>query len=261
MANIIPTVIRLHFVVFSVWLFASLPSFHSNNVSETTMASALFSGSNEVQPEIQPASIRTEIQRLLESGIIFFNDNEEDHALVMFKKAYLLSRSILEPHVQSRCLFNLGAAYIMTGKPKKALKCLWKIKETGAQEKDGDLYFNMAAAYDDMGEYVKAVEFYRKAIDEYDVSQTQSTADALVKVAYCLVSTDDLASAAQSFRLAGHVYRKIQQLEDGAMAMREAANYFLQSQTYTREEVLETLQACNQLCTGITNQALLGIPK
>lgn len=225
------------------------------------MASAPFSGSSKVPPENQPISLKMEIQRLLQAGTISFNGNEEAHALAMFKKAYLLSRSILEPDVQLRCLFNLGAAYIITGKPKKALKCLWKIKEADAQKKDGDLYFNIAAAYDDMGKYTKAVEFYRKAIKEYDMSQTQSTADALVKVAYCLVSTGDLTAAAQSFHLAGRVYQKVQQPEYAAMAMREAANYFLRNQTYTQEDVLKILQACSQLCTEITNKALLGISK
>ncbi|XP_053221256.1 tetratricopeptide repeat protein 24-like [Podarcis raffonei] len=223
------------------------------------MASAPpISGSVGDQPVSQLGSVQTEMQRLLKAGICLFSSNEEGQALAAFKKAYRLSGSLPEPRSKAKCLFNLGAAYIATSKPQKGLKCLLKAKELGAEEKDGDLSFNMGAAYDDMREYAKAAEFYGKAIQEYSTNQTQSAADALIKLAYCLVSTGDVESAAQSFRLAGQAYQRVQLPEDAAMAMREAANYFLQSPVYSPDDVLESLQACSRLCTKIRNQELLG---
>nr|XP_034987793.1 tetratricopeptide repeat protein 24-like [Zootoca vivipara] len=224
------------------------------------MASAPpISGSVGDQPVSQLGSVQAEMQRLLKSGICLFSSNEEGQALAAFKKAYRLSGSLPEPRSsQAKCLFNLGAAYIVTGKPQKGLKCLLKAKELGAEEEDGDLSFNVGAAYDDMREYAKAAEFYRKAIQEYSTNQTQSAADALIKLAYCLVNTGDVESAAQSFRLAGQAYQGVQLPEDAAMAMREAANYFLRSPGYSPDDVLESLQACSQSCTKIKNRELLG---
>lgn len=239
---------------YNEYVLASLLSFRHFIATSETMASPW------VPVEDRPASIQTEmIQRLLKEGIQFYKGDEDARALVMFKKAYVLSVSLQEPLTQARCLLNLGAAYITAGKLKKALKCLHRCKETGAMEKDGDLSFNIAAVYDNLREYTTAARFYRKAIGEYGKSRTRSTADAHIKLAYCLVSREDWASAAQSFQLAGDAYRKAQQWEDAAMAMREAANYLLRNPKYCSEDVLETLQACSQLCTEITSQELLGI--
>nr|XP_056722000.1 tetratricopeptide repeat protein 24-like [Euleptes europaea] len=224
------------------------------------MASSPVPGSVRGQSRTQLLSPQTEIQSLLKAGIKLFRDNEDLRALAAFKKAFLLSSRLPEPpHTQATCLFNLGAAYIATGKPKKGLKCTRKAKKMGAAvEKDGDFSFNIAAAYDNLREYAKAAEFYGKAVHEYEAGETPNAADALVKLAYCLASTGDSASAAGSFRLAGWAYREAQQPEDAAMAMREAANYFLRSPKYHPEDVLEALQVCSQLCMGITNLELLG---
>ncbi|XP_048375661.1 tetratricopeptide repeat protein 24-like [Sphaerodactylus townsendi] len=210
------------------------------------------------QPGTQRGSPQTEIQSLLKAGITLFHDNQDPRALAAFKKAFLLSSRLPEPHVQAKCLFNLGAAYIASGKPKKGLKCTWKARKMGAMEEDGDFSFNIAAAYDNLREYAKAAKFYEKAVCEYETRKTPNVADALVKLAYCLASTGDSASAAESFRLAGWAYQEVQQPEDAAMAMREAANYFLRSPKYHPEDVLQALHACSQLCAGIADLELLG---
>ncbi|CAM4625454.1 unnamed protein product [Caretta caretta] len=109
-----------------------------------------------------------------------------------------------------------------------------------------------------MKEYSKAVKFYQRAISEYIPRKTQSISDALIKLGYCSVNVGDLPSAACSFRLASHSYQKAKKTEDAAMAMREAASYMIRSQKFSKAEVLETLAECAQLCSGITNQDLLG---
>ncbi|XP_054858362.1 tetratricopeptide repeat protein 24-like isoform X2 [Eublepharis macularius] len=222
------------------------------------MASASGPGPVRGQSGNRPAASQTEIQRLLKAGIKLFHDNEDLQALAIFKKAYLLSSHLREPLTQARCLFNLGAAYIATGKPQKGLKCTWKAKKMGAAEKDGDFSFNIAAAYDNMRQYAKAAEFYGKAVSEYESSKAPSAADALVKLAYCLASTGESASAAQSFCLAGRAYQEAQQLDNAAVAMREAANYFLRSPRCRPEDVLEALQECSRICARMTNPELLG---
>ncbi|XP_067412236.1 tetratricopeptide repeat protein 24-like [Emydura macquarii macquarii] len=222
------------------------------------MASTLVSSSSEVQTIHHHPSIQDEIQKLSKAGTKSLQNNEAAQALSMFKKAYILVDGVSNMQTQKMCLFNLGAAYIAVGKPEKGLKCLLKSKSKGSVEKDGDLYFNIAAAYEEMKEYSKAVRFYQRAIREYIPSETQSISDALIKLGYCSVNVGDLPSAACSFKLASHSYQKAQKTEDAAMAMREAASYMIQSQKFSKAEVLETLNECAQLCSGITNQDLLG---
>ncbi|CAM4635746.1 unnamed protein product [Caretta caretta] len=134
-----------------------------------------------------------------------------------------------------------------------------KCKSKGSVEKDGDFYFNIVAAYNEMKEYSKAVKFYQRAISEYIPRETQSISDALIKLGYYSVNVGDLPSAACSFRLASHSYQKAKKTEDAAMAMREAASNMIRSQKFSKAEVLETLAECAQLCSGITNQDLLAI--
>ncbi|XP_053899025.1 tetratricopeptide repeat protein 24-like isoform X1 [Malaclemys terrapin pileata] len=222
------------------------------------MASTLVSSSSEVQTISHHPSIQDEILKLSKAGTTSLKNNEAAQALSMFKKAYILADGVPETQSQKMCLFNLGAAYIAMGKPKKGLKCLLKCKSKGSVEKDGDFYFNIAAAYDEMKEYSKAVKFYQRAISEYIPSETQSISDALIKLGYCSVNVGDLPSAARSFKLASHSYQKTEKTEDAAMAMREAVSYMIRSQKFSKAEVLKTLAECAQLCSGITNQDLLG---
>ncbi|KAM4748991.1 tetratricopeptide repeat protein 24-like [Rhinophrynus dorsalis] len=201
---------------------------------------------------------QAEIHSLCKAGTESFNNDDAGTALHKFKKAYILSCKLTEKGIQKACLFNLGAVYIAVGKPKKALKCLLKSRTSGIEDRDGDLYFNIAAAYDEMKEHGKAVKFYEKAINEYGFDEVENISDALIKLGYCFVTVGDLPSSAHSFRLAGYSYQKINKMEDAAMAMREAANYMIKSKMFSKTEVLQTLNSCIQSCKKLTNKQLMG---
>ncbi|KAG9489423.1 hypothetical protein GDO78_005412 [Eleutherodactylus coqui] len=208
-------------------------------------------------PSINQNPIQTKILSLCKDGNEFLNQDDINRALKTFKKAFILSCKIPEEKIQKACLFNLGATYICVGKPQKALKCLIKSRIHGMKEGEGDLFFNIGVAYDDMREYGKAVRFYEKAINEYGYDELKSIADALIKLGYCFVMIDDLTSAAHSFRLAGHSYLKNHKLEDAAMAMREAAKYMINSQAFSQTEVLQTLNSCVESLKGVSDKQLL----
>ncbi|XP_073509073.1 tetratricopeptide repeat protein 24-like isoform X3 [Phyllobates terribilis] len=206
----------------------------------------------------QQNTIQSKILSLCKDGSHLLNHDDINGALRTFKQAFKLSSKIPEEKIQKACLFNLGATYICVGKPKKALKCLIKSRISGMEERDGDLFFNIGAAYDEMKEYSKAVKFYERAINEYGYDKLKSIADALIKLGYCFVMTGDLSSAAHSFRLAGHSYVKNRKLEDAAMAMREAAKYMINSQAFSQAAVLQTLNSCVESLKGISDIQLLG---
>ncbi|XP_063782240.1 tetratricopeptide repeat protein 24-like [Pseudophryne corroboree] len=208
-------------------------------------------------PKCQKA-VHDKIKSLCKEGSDLLNKEDISGALKTFKKAFILSCKLSDERIQRSCLFNLGAVYICVGKPHKALKCLVKSRTTGMEDRDGDLYFNIAAAYDEMQEYGKALKFYERAINEYSYTEINSIADALIKLGYCFVTVGDLSSAAHSFRLAGHSYLKSQKLEDATMAMREAAKYMISSQTFSKTEVLQTLNSCVESLKGVSDKQLLG---
>ncbi|KAM4036444.1 tetratricopeptide repeat protein 24-like [Anomaloglossus baeobatrachus] len=206
----------------------------------------------------QQNTIQSKILSLCKDGSQLLNNDDINGALRIFKQAFILSSKIPEEKIQKACLFNLGASYICVGKPKKALKCLIKSRICGMEERDGDLFFNIGAAYDEMKEYSKAVKFYERAINEYGYEELNSIADALIKLGYCFVMTGDLSSAAHSFRLAGNSYMKNHQMEDAAMAMREAAKYMINSQAFPQAAVLQTLNSCVESLKSISDIQLLG---
>ncbi|XP_044139226.1 tetratricopeptide repeat protein 24-like isoform X2 [Bufo gargarizans] len=206
----------------------------------------------------QQNTVQSKILSLCKDGGELLNRDDITGALTAFKKAFILSCKLPEEKIQKACLFNLGATYICVGKPKKALKCLIKSKISGMEERDGDLFFNIGAAYDEMKEYGKAVKFYERAINEYGYDELKSIADALIKLGYCFVMTGNLSSAAHSFRLAGQSYLRNQKFDDAAMAMREAAKYMINSQAFSQTEVLQTLDSCVGSLKGVSDQQLLG---
>ncbi|CAH2273829.1 tetratricopeptide repeat 24-like [Pelobates cultripes] len=220
-------------------------------------ASAVLKSPEENKSE-PSQTIKTEIRSLYKDGSQSLRNDDINTALKSFKRAYILSCKLTNKKLQKACLFNLGASYICIGKPKKALKCLIKSRTNGLEGQDGDLYFNVAAAYDEMKEHDKAVKFYERAINEYGFDEVNNIADALIKLGYCFVAVEDLSSAAHSFRLAGHSYLKIARTEDAVMAMREAANFMIKSQQFSKTEIIQTLDSCVQSCSSVDDKKLLG---
>ncbi|KAJ1181717.1 hypothetical protein NDU88_006919 [Pleurodeles waltl] len=219
------------------------------SLSNSTTSEDLFSN--------QALAIQAEIQKLSKSAVQYFAKDDITLALTKFKKAYLLSCSVPEKHIQKACLFNLGAAYISKDKPKKGLKCLMKSVTKGNAKRDGDLYFNIGIAYDALKDHAKAGKFYAKAINEYEQEEISNISDTLIKMGYAFVETGNLDSAAQAFLFAGKAYQKAKKKEDAAIALREAANYMIRSQKFSITEVLQALNEAVELCRGITDNHLL----
>ncbi|XP_078540763.1 tetratricopeptide repeat protein 24-like isoform X2 [Lissotriton helveticus] len=221
------------------------------------MASLLNSNTSDDYFGNQALANQAKIQKLCKAAVECFDRDDITVALAKFKKAYLLSCSVPEKHMQKVCLFNLGAAYISNEKPKKGLKCLIKSVTKGNAKRDGDLFFNIGIAYDALKDHAKAGKFYAKAINEYEQGEISNISDALIKLGYTFVETGNLDSAAQAFKLAGSSYQKAQKNVDAAMAFREAANYMIRSQEFSITEVLQALNGSVELCKGITDNRLL----
>ncbi|KAG2462243.1 NNRE epimerase, partial [Polypterus senegalus] len=174
-----------------------------------------------------------------------------------------LRYQVKELHVQRACAFNLGAAYVEAGKAEKGLEFLKRSQpqdiNEGGTEKIADLHFNFGAAYDLLGDVVRAVEHYRMASDLYGSQEEwQNEADALMKLAFCHLNMKATSSAAQCFQKAGDQYKAVGRLHLAATAFKEASSLMLKSKEFTEETILNILNACKELCDCIHNEEGLG---
>uniref|UniRef100_A0A8C5Q9Z7 Tetratricopeptide repeat domain 24 n=1 Tax=Leptobrachium leishanense TaxID=445787 RepID=A0A8C5Q9Z7_9ANUR len=201
---------------------------------------------------------QVEIENLTKSGHKALLSGEYRAALPCFKKAFLLSLDTKLKNVQRACAFNLGAAYVETGKPEKGLEFLMKSRpKEGEGEYTGDMYFNLGTAYESMQDFPKALENFRRAIPLYQPSNLGSEADTHMKMGSCYLGMDDKARAAQCFMDAGDLYLQSRALDVAALALNEAASYMLQCDPYDSGLVLQTLNEIRMICDHIPKKDLL----
>lgn len=94
------------------------------------------------------------------------------------RKALLLSRGTASPQLRRACAFNLGAAYVETGKPKRGLEFLLQSQPSEGESREhlGDLYFNIGASHEGLWDFLKALEYFDKTISHDHMVQAGSRA-------------------------------------------------------------------------------------
>ncbi|KAG8450022.1 hypothetical protein GDO86_016635 [Hymenochirus boettgeri] len=202
---------------------------------------------------------QAEIEDLTKGGHKALLSGNFQIALSCFKRAFLLSLDTEIKTVQRACAFNLGAAYVETGKPDKGLEFLLKSQPKAGEREDytGDLYFNLGTAYEGLKDFPKAMENFRKAAKLYKPSQLGNEGDAHMKMAYCYLGMKDKVRAAQCFQEAGDYYMEAQKMDMAATALNEAASFMLQSQSYDSSHVLQVLNEARLLSEHIAKKDLL----
>ncbi|NWI56630.1 TTC24 protein, partial [Calyptomena viridis] len=120
-------------------------------------------------------------------------------AVGCFRKALLLSRDTGSSSLHRACAFNLGAAYVEIGKPKKALEFLLQSQppEGESREHLGDLYFNTGAAHEGLQDFPKALERVGKAAGHRGTWRAGSRAGTHVQMGCCFLGLREPARAAR----------------------------------------------------------------
>ncbi|XP_027554949.1 tetratricopeptide repeat protein 24 isoform X2 [Neopelma chrysocephalum] len=179
-------------------------------------------------------------------------------AVGCFRKALLLSRDMVSTQLHRACAFNLGAAYVETGKPRKALEFLLQSQPSEREkgEHSGDLYFNAGAAQEGLQDFPKAC--FGKATGHNDMSQAGGQAGTHVQMGCCYLGLREPARAARCFLAAAQTYRAAESPEGAAVALSRASGSMLQSQRFRAAEIAGVLAQCRSLCETIPDPALRG---
>ncbi|XP_055521643.1 tetratricopeptide repeat protein 24 isoform X3 [Leucoraja erinacea] len=201
---------------------------------------------------------QAEIEGLTKAGSLALAQEHPEEALASFKKAFLMSLDVGEQSVQRACAFNLGAAYVASGRPAKGLDFLLRSQPAEGDERQGDLYFNLGIAQEELGDLESAAEHYEQALAHYRTRQPQGEADTCMKLASCRARAGHEAQAARCFLRAGRLYRQGGGPDMAAVALNEAAGHMLQCRHFTATQITEVLNECRTVCGNIQNKALLG---
>ncbi|NXG18108.1 TTC24 protein, partial [Grallaria varia] len=181
-------------------------------------------------------------------------------AVRCFRKALHLCRDTASPRLHRACAFNLGAAYVETGKPKKALEFLLQsqLSEQAEGEQLGDLYFNAGAAQEGLQDFSKALECSGKATGRSGSPQAGGRAGTHVQLGCCYLGMREPARAARCFLDAAQSYAAAESAEAAAVALSRASGSMLQSRRFRAPEIAGVLAQCRSLCETIPDPALRG---
>ncbi|NWZ68614.1 TTC24 protein, partial [Acrocephalus arundinaceus] len=180
-------------------------------------------------------------------------------AVGFFRKALLLSRDTVSPQLHRACAFNLGAAYVETGKPKKGLEFLLQSQPSEMESRDhlGSLYFSIGAAHEGLQDFPKALECFEKVPGHAGAAQAGGRAGTCVQMGCCYLGMREPARAARCFLDAAQTYAA-ESPEAAAVALSRASGSMLQSRRFRAAEIARVLAQCRSLCETIPDLALRG---
>ncbi|NWW68351.1 TTC24 protein, partial [Ifrita kowaldi] len=181
-------------------------------------------------------------------------------AVGCFRKALLLSRNMASPQLHRACAFNLGAAYVETGKPKKGLEFLLQSQPSETESRDHleSLYFNVGAAHEGLQDFPKALECFEKVAGHGSAAQAGGRAGTCVQMGCCYLGMREPARAARCFLDAAQTYAAAESPEAAAVALSRASGSMLQSRRFRAAEIARVLARCRSLCETIPDLALRG---
>ncbi|NXI40944.1 TTC24 protein, partial [Galbula dea] len=195
------------------------------------------------------------IQELTQAGHRALALGEGQEAVRCFRKALLISRATASSQLHRACAFNLGAAYVESGKPKKGLEFLLQSSAGEGEEHSKDLVFNIRAAEEGLQDFPKALEYFGQAVGHSPAGRRAVTC---VQLGCCYLGMQDPARAARCFLEAAQTYSEASSPEATAVALSRASGSMLQSQRFKEAEIAKVLARCRSLCQSIPDPALRG---
>ncbi|XP_055978780.1 tetratricopeptide repeat protein 24 [Sorex fumeus] len=192
-------------------------------------------------------------------GALLAGRNHE--ALASFQRAFLLASEA--PHTRDTpilraCAFNLGAAYVETGDPARGLELLLRAQPEGEAQGvgHGDQCFNVASAYQALGDLPQALAWYHRALGHYQLLGDQGQAQA--KMGACYQALGEPEQAVHYLQEASRAYAQAGQPRAAALALGAVAGCMLASGQHGVREVVQVLEKSRAFAERSPEQGLLG---
>ncbi|XP_006861796.1 PREDICTED: tetratricopeptide repeat protein 24 [Chrysochloris asiatica] len=224
------------------------------------------------EPEPEPSSSKKKkkkkrlqqeasIQALTRAGHGALQAGRNHEALTSFQKAFFLASEAPQARdtpVLRACAFNLGAAYVETGDPARGLKLLLRAQpeEKAQGQCHGDQCFNVALAYQALGDLPQALTWYHKALGHYQPQGDQGEAQAKMGACYQALGQPELA--VPCLQEASQAYAQAGRPRAAALAMGAAAGCMLKCGQHGVGEVVQALEESRRLAERSTERGFLG---
>ncbi|XP_014879022.1 tetratricopeptide repeat protein 24 isoform X2 [Poecilia latipinna] len=178
-------------------------------------------------------------------------------ALRCFKQA--LQAAAQDSRVVRACSFNLGAAYVEAGQPRRGLDLLRRNRPGPKAERLPDLQFNTALAHNALGKYQEAAAHFLRAAQLYrSQGDGGNEGDACMELGRCCSRTQDWPQAVQSFLRAAESYKMASMLDSAAAALKEAGSHMVQSDLSNHDDISSVLTECLSLSSSVSDPSILG---
>ncbi|XP_042345527.1 tetratricopeptide repeat protein 24 [Plectropomus leopardus] len=200
-----------------------------------------------------------DIEELTSAGHRALQEGRTEDALSCFNKTLKAAEQLQDSRVLRACSFNLGAAYVEAGRPKKGLDLLRQAQPGPKADRLPDLQFNLALAHNALGQSQEATGYFLQAAQLYrSQGDGGSEGDACMEMSRCYSRAQDWSQAVQGFLRAAESYRVAAMLDSAAAALKEAGSHMIQSDQFSADDIIGVLAECLSLTDSITDPKTLG---
>ena len=184
-----------------------------------------------------------------------------DEACNSFEKAVQLAVDLEEGFTERACYFNLGACYVARGDAKRGVEFLLKAfppeKESDGITNYADLQYNLATAYDALGEIDKAVDCYKIAAEEYKTQGSKEMrGETLLKLGNDCTSLGKVKEATEIYQQSAEIFQEIGDRKTQLLILNNLAG--LLAELRDIENCSKVLTQVIELCVEVDDNALKG---
>ncbi|XP_041650318.1 tetratricopeptide repeat protein 24 [Cheilinus undulatus] len=200
-----------------------------------------------------------DIEKLTSAGHRALQEGRSKDAVSCFNTALQAAQQLQDRRVLRACSFNLGAAYVESGRPQEGLDFLQQAQPRPKANRLPDLQFNLGLAHNALGQDKEASAYFLQAAQLYrSQGNGGSEGDACMELGHCYSRMQDPVQAVQSFRRAAESYHVAAMLDFAAVALKEAGSHMVQSDQFSNDDIIGVLTECLSLTESISDLGILG---
>ncbi|XP_068178977.1 tetratricopeptide repeat protein 24 [Antennarius striatus] len=200
-----------------------------------------------------------EVQGLTSAGHTALQEGRPQEALRHLSHALEAAGQLQDSRVIRACSFNLGAAHVEAGHAQKGLEFLRRAQPGPKADRLPDLQYNLGQAHNALGQDREAVGHFLRAAQLYrSQGDGGSEGHACLEMGRCHHRTQDWAPAAQAFLRAAESFRLAAMLDSAALALKEAGSVMIQSDQFSRDDIIGVLNDCLSETDRITDAQMQG---